>query len=223
MTAESRDELVAAALELMQRVFNAPIRMILLPRIDSGGPLSAHAGLRGLHFDQYLQSWQAHDPVRRAALQSRTCVRDVDVTAQVASCAFRAGFAQRIGADSYLVAPLYGHDGGIAGAVHLWRYAGQAAFSSADAQQAMVFAAFLSVMLVRSRQAGVQGAPRCALAPREHQVALLAANGHSNKDIARELGVASETVKQTLRRVYRKISVAGRTQLALHYARAGVL
>ena len=216
----TRDAMSEVALHVMQRVFGAPIRMVLLARDDAESPEGVHAGMRGIHFQQYVQTWHAHDPVRCAAIACHACVRDVDVTEQVRCSGFRAGFAQRIGAESYLAGPLYGQDGGIAGTVHMARSAAQPPFTSSDARQATAFAAFLSVMLTRMQYSAT---PSCSLAPRDHQVALLAASGRTNKDIAQRLGLATETVKQTLRRVYRKLRVAGRTQLAAHYARNGVL
>jgi DNA-binding CsgD family transcriptional regulator len=47
----------------------------------------------------------------------------------------------------------------------------------------------------------------------ERQVAVLAARGHSNRDIARALTVSVSTVEQHLTRTYRKLSVAGRNEL----------
>jgi DNA-binding CsgD family transcriptional regulator len=57
-------------------------------------------------------------------------------------------------------------------------------------------------------------APRATLSGRELQMARLVAAGRSNIEIALELGIARETVKQTLRRVYRKLDVNGRAQMA---------
>lgn len=59
------------------------------------------------------------------------------------------------------------------------------------------------------------------LARRETQVARLAAAGRNNVEIARALGIARETVKQTLRRVYRKLEVNGRAQMAATMAARG--
>jgi DNA-binding CsgD family transcriptional regulator len=125
-----------------------------------------------------------------------------------------------LGAGSYLVAPLYGQDGGCSGTLHLWRRRDAPAFLEIDRLHATAFAALLSMILTRVTVGHACTPP---LAPREHQVAHLAANGRSNRAIASELGVTPETVKQTLRRVFRKVSVASRTELAAHYARRGLL
>ena len=53
------------------------------------------------------------------------------------------------------------------------------------------------------------------LSPRELEVALLAARGLSNKDVARQLNVAEQTIKQHMNRVLRKLSVPSRYSLIL--------
>lgn len=60
---------------------------------------------------------------------------------------------------------------------------------------------------------------RVALTPRELQVTRLVVLGHRNRDVAIELGIGEETVKQHLKNVFRKLPVSSRWQLAA-YARA---
>jgi DNA-binding CsgD family transcriptional regulator len=55
----------------------------------------------------------------------------------------------------------------------------------------------------------------------ERRVAALAAEGLSNKQIAMRLSVAVHTVEVHLARVYAKLAVRSRTQLANHLARPG--
>jgi DNA-binding CsgD family transcriptional regulator len=47
----------------------------------------------------------------------------------------------------------------------------------------------------------------------ERRVASLAANGHTNRQIAEALYITVSTVEQHLTRVYRKLRVCGRTEL----------
>jgi len=60
-----------------------------------------------------------------------------------------------------------------------------------------------------SRGAGVE-----PLTPREREVALLAAAGRSSRAIGQHLGMATRTVDTHLARVYRKLGVTGRADLA---------
>jgi len=55
---------------------------------------------------------------------------------------------------------------------------------------------------------------RSHLTPTERHVALLAAGGRSNRQIAEELFVAVRTVENHLQRVYEKLGIGGRTELA---------
>src|SRR5204863_530269 len=54
-----------------------------------------------------------------------------------------------------------------------------------------------------------------ALSERERQVARLAAAGVPSKEIAEQLFLSPRTVDNHLRRVYAKLGVSGRTQIAL--------
>lgn len=59
-----------------------------------------------------------------------------------------------------------------------------------------------------------------ALTPRELEVALLVSQGRSNRDIAGTLEISVCTTKNHLQRVFKKLRVANRTQLALLLTRA---
>jgi DNA-binding CsgD family transcriptional regulator len=51
----------------------------------------------------------------------------------------------------------------------------------------------------------------------------LIAQGHSNKEIARKLGIAPETVKSHLRRIFIKLDVDRRAMAVLRARRLGIL
>lgn len=214
--ASSQRELLELSLAHAQRLLHAPIGLLLLEQDE----IVVRSGVRALHYDAFVRHWRNHDATLRSALALSAAVRDEDVPERAGVAAFRAGFSERVGAEAYLVAPLYGPSGAAAGTLHLWRKRGEATFTSADRVLATAFVAVLSMILARRSRA----TPALQkLAPREHQVARLAATGRTNRAIASELGVAPETVKQTLRRVYRKVSVGSRTELAAHYGRRGLL
>jgi DNA-binding NarL/FixJ family response regulator len=59
------------------------------------------------------------------------------------------------------------------------------------------------------------------LTPSEHRVASLVANGRSNREVAAELFVTVRTVETALTRIYRKLGVRSRTELARKFVEAG--
>jgi two-component system, NarL family, nitrate/nitrite response regulator NarL len=61
---------------------------------------------------------------------------------------------------------------------------------------------------------------RSALTPREHEVAELVEQGLRNRDIARNLGIQTGTVKIHLKHIFEKTGVRGRYGLALNGLRA---
>ena len=63
----------------------------------------------------------------------------------------------------------------------------------------------------RPRRAALKG--REALSPREEQVAALAADGRSNREIATELVVTQKTVEWHLRNAFRKLGLTSRSEL----------
>ena len=63
------------------------------------------------------------------------------------------------------------------------------------------------------------GLESLGVSPREYEVLELLSAGHSNKEIARELGVSPNTIKTHIARLYDKLDVQRRTQ-AIHKARS---
>jgi DNA-binding CsgD family transcriptional regulator len=70
----------------------------------------------------------------------------------------------------------------------------------------------LSATGARARKRTVKTADQ--LTPRETQIAHLAADGHSNPEIAAQLFISTSTVEYHLRKAFRKLDVKSRTQLA---------
>jgi two-component system nitrate/nitrite response regulator NarL len=56
-----------------------------------------------------------------------------------------------------------------------------------------------------------------ALTARELQIAQAVASGNSNRDIAGQLGITEQTVKNHLTSIFGKIGVGSRLQLALFF------
>ena len=90
------------------------------------------------------------------------------------------------------------------------------AFATAHEAGALTLAARARAELIaaggRPRRAALKGVD--ALTPTELQVARLAAEGQSNRDIADGLFVSLKTVEQHLARTYAKLEIPGRNELA---------
>jgi DNA-binding CsgD family transcriptional regulator len=54
--------------------------------------------------------------------------------------------------------------------------------------------------------------------PREHRVAALAADGHSNREIAQRLYITQRTVETHLTHAFQKLDIASRAELARGFA-----
>ena len=55
-----------------------------------------------------------------------------------------------------------------------------------------------------------------SLSPREREIVSAVLKGASNKDIAWQLGLGEQTIKNHLRRIFAKLQVANRVELAIH-------
>lgn len=123
----------------------------------------------------------------------------------------------RAGLDRTLQAPLL--DGGVlVGTLNVARPAGDPPFASHDRVALGLLSIHLAAAYRRAARFEALAPPARPvldeLTPRERQVAELVLAGLSNRAAAAALGVAESTVKELLARVYRKLGVHSRMQLA---------
>jgi two-component system, NarL family, response regulator DegU len=64
---------------------------------------------------------------------------------------------------------------------------------------------------------------RKLLTPREEQVVALVADGLSNREVARELGLSEHTIKKYLFRIFDKVGVSSRVELVLYAVTHGAM
>lgn len=70
------------------------------------------------------------------------------------------------------------------------------------------------IPVLASMQAAAKEQEKTKLSTRQSEVAVLAIEGKTNKQIAERLGIAEQTVKNHLRRVFIKKCISRREQLA---------
>jgi len=117
-----------------------------------------------------------------------------------------------------LVGPIVG-DGRFLGTANFTRARNAPAFAERDLLDLGALCLHFSVRLMALRlQAGRTASESTALTVREHQIAELVARGFTNAEIGKQLWITENSVKQALKRMYRKLGIASRAQLvtALH-------
>ncbi len=75
----------------------------------------------------------------------------------------------------------------------------------------------------RAKESGSMSGAAAALSPRERYILELIGGGQSNKEIARALGIAPETVKSHVKNMFVKLSVERRAQAVYRAQSLGMM
>lgn len=218
----TRDELSGAALGTMRSGFGVHAGAVVFfdEKLD---PLSLSSqGIRDVNHDEYVRHWRDRDPVLARVVETRLPASSSQLYAveRWRETPFIREYGRKSDVESYMIAPIYGSRG-VVGAFCFFRHRTACAFDREDLTRATVFAGVLSSSFAALPASPCAGA--LPLTRREKQVALLAARGLRNPEIAKQLGLARETVKQALSRVYGKLGLRGRTELAVELVKRGWL
>jgi DNA-binding CsgD family transcriptional regulator len=215
-------ELASIAVDHIPRAFGTNACGVLLA--DSTG-MTGQTAIRGMSdpdFETYQNIWRPRDRVFTAVLERQVAVQRRQVWTDDAwrRDPIYAEFARHIELFDYMSAPLYGAQGHLLGVLNLCRPERHRPFHFDDLRLTTAMAGYLSATFARlqAEATSTQSVEPVLLTKREREVAMLAANGHSNPQISAVLQIARETVKQTLRRVYRKLDVNGRAPMAARLA-----
>jgi DNA-binding CsgD family transcriptional regulator len=174
-------------------------------------------GMCDADFDEWDQQWRPLERVFPAMLERAVPVHNWQVYLEDEWKRDRPylELGRRLDIYHYMSAPIFGSRGTLVGALNFCRRRQDRAFDGHGIAMASALSGFVSATLARVAEAPTPPAgPGAILSYRELQVARIAAAGRNNLEIALQLGIARETVKQTLRRVYRKLAVTGRAQMA---------
>jgi DNA-binding CsgD family transcriptional regulator len=109
-------------------------------------------------------------------------------------------------------------DGKIVGAVGCTREKSMPAFDDFHIADLSGICLHLSAKTAVMRKPNILGGSEL-LTPRELQIAELVALGKTNAEIGRELWIAENSVKQALKRMFRKLEVSSRAEMVANLAR----
>jgi DNA-binding CsgD family transcriptional regulator len=215
------------AMDAAKGAFGCHISATILLDESLAASERAFYGVRLEHVEEYEQNWRPIDRVFPAVLARAAPVHNWQVYREDELLRDRiwAGYARGHRIYHYLSAPIFGSRGRLVGVFNLCRRPNDRRFDATAVEMASALSGFLSATLERVSNAEpfVEDFPPDGLTARELEVARLAAAGRNNLEIALALGIARETVKQTLRRVYRKLHVNGRAQMAAKMTARGWL
>lgn len=113
-----------------------------------------------------------------------------------------------------MTGPVLGQ-GQLTGTVHFARGRGRPAFNNTDIAKLSAVCTHLSLKLATLRSPSL-----LILTARERQIADLVAQGLTNAQIGAELWITQNTVKQSLKRMFRKLKVSARAELVAKLSQA---
>ncbi|WP_224094702.1 LuxR C-terminal-related transcriptional regulator [Nostoc sp. MS1] len=113
-----------------------------------------------------------------------------------------------------MTGPIVG-EGKLIGTVQFARTSGTPAYNTQDLLQLSAICAHISTKLALLQSENKLLLPKndISLTPRELQIAVLVGKGLTNAEIASELWISQNTVKQTLKRIFRKLNVSARAEM----------
>jgi DNA-binding CsgD family transcriptional regulator len=207
-------ELGAEVTALALRVFDADLVCTSLDDSECRFELTPAGPVNKSFARRYDDTWRGRDPIANTARQSHEACHDgavFDARRWRQQPLFDV-FCAASGLHHYMVAPLLGR-GTVIGTVSVSRHARRRGFSDADRLTASALASHASALVAPMPSLARAGAAPVPLTRIERLTATLAADGLTVDEIADNRGVSPNTVKETLRVVYRKLGVDSRVEL----------
>lgn len=167
----------------------------------------------------YVDYYQFHDPITRKMQQHRRAVRATEVLPH-ASLRRTEFFNDLLARDGLFwgVNVYAWHGGENIGDMRIWRDRRRGDFSRDEIELLDLVRPAFTAALQRCRAKDVPDArvivdPPTRLSAREHEIAVLVAQGLADKAIAATLGISITTVRTHLDNAFRKLEVDGRLRL----------
>ena len=181
-------------------------------------------GVSDTFVERYEQIGRAVDPVLQYVLENHAPAHE-ELVLPVGEWKF-SDLYQRCCAEyaheHIMTGPIVG-GGRLIGTVHFARVGETPAFSSHDLARLGAVCTHLSACLAGFRtQSSLAPSPLAhLLTSREIQIAKLVARGLTNAEIGAELWISQSSVKQALKRMFRKLEVSARTEMVAKIFRLG--
>jgi DNA-binding CsgD family transcriptional regulator len=123
-------------------------------------------------------------------------------------------FCPRDDHEHVMVGPIVG-GGRLVGTINFTRFSGNPAFDSRELADLSALCLHLSASLaaLQARSLKFNSPLERRLTPREMQIAELVAQGLTNSEIGARLWITENSVKQALKRMFRKLKVASRAEM----------
>ncbi len=220
--ARSESEVRSRFMDSAGRLFHAHHWSLYL-KTESGDSIDLK-GLPDSFLDYYRSYGHSIDCITQHVLKFHAPVHERILFTEAEwkqTALYREGCGQQYDHEHVLVGAIVGQ-GQLIGTTHFARNRGTPAFDHRDLAVLSALCAHLSATLavLRTQDLPQRSASSSLLTARELQIAELIAKGFTNAEIGTELWITQNSVKQALKRIFRKLDISARTELAAKISRS---
>lgn len=217
MSVQDEKELRLRFMDVAEELFHVQHWAISLRYGETGGESIDLQGLPDHFVDYYRNFGIALDPLRHYVIEYHAPVHEQVLFTEETwkrSALYIQGCGRQYDHEHAMTGPIVGH-GQLVGTVHFARTSGKPAFNASDLANLSAVCAHLSatLALLRAQPQKLISEWTIRLTPRELQIAELVAKGLTNAEIGIELWITQNSVKQALKRMFRKLNVSARAEL----------
>jgi DNA-binding CsgD family transcriptional regulator len=174
-------------------------------------------GLPDSFVDYYRETGIKIDPVMHYVMENHAPAHERLIFTEEdwkQSLLYREGCGIEYDHEHVMTGPIVGQ-GELIGTVHFSRKSGTSAFTTQDLAHLSALCAHLSarIAVIRTKPNLSISSITCQLTAREVQIAELVAKGLNNTEIGKELWITQNSVKQALKRMFRKLKVTTRMEM----------
>ncbi len=198
-------------------LFSSQHWAISLHRYQDGLDTIDLKGLPDSFVDYYRETGIKIDPVMHYVMENHAPAHEQLLLTEEdwkRSLIYREGCGTEYDHEHVMTGPIVGQ-GELIGTVHFARKSGTAAYTTQDLSHLSALCAHLSarIAVIRTKSNILSSSATYQLTAREIQIAELVAKGLNNTEIGKELWITQNSVKQALKRMFRKLKVTTRMEM----------